>query len=471
MWVQFHVLPPDLLLPNIALKLAEELGEVLPIIPNSRLVRPNYIRARVLIDLRQPLKDKLVAHITDIEPFNLKIAYERLPRFCIFCELIGHDMEHCTVRESMIDLIPPDTSVSDRAGIIDFLRPRYPTSISIGCGNGRAVACYGQCIRWDIKHNVSIPMEITFPKDKILKSVSKSADSVLEGALETRYFPDRDGVGYREISKQASQLCSLEILDKLGGTSSSSLSNTPLRRFIQAGGFFEVKPVGPGYTWTNKQKPPFTILERLDRVLVDPQWSNIFPAARLVLLPTVANDYSPLLLSLHVSNARRKKRFRFKNWWLLQEDCKQEAFFSEKDVPTSINKTSIVLIPKKDHPEHITDFRPISLCNVIYKCLEKILVNQLKAILPDLIAPEQSAFVPGSHCGKFVRRDSPWNWRPILTHVLYADNLFVFSKATNDDIRALKMLLLNFCELSGEEINYSKSAIIFNRRMSEVNWS
>lgn len=60
---------------------------------------------------------------------------------------------------------------------------------------------------------------------------------------------------------------------------------------------------------------------------------------------------------------------------------------------------------------------------------------------------------------------------PILTHVLYVDDLFVFSKATNNDIRALKMLLLNFCELSGEEINYSKSAIIFNRRMSEVNWS
>lgn len=49
------------------------------------------------------------------------------------------------------------------------------------------------------------------------------------------------------------------------------------------------------------------ILERLNRVLVDPQWSNIFPAARLVRLPTIASDHSPLLLSLHVLNARRKK--------------------------------------------------------------------------------------------------------------------------------------------------------------------
>lgn len=48
--------------------------------------------------------------------------------------------------------------------------------------------------------------------------------------------------------------CILDQQEKLGGTSSSSLSNTPLRRFIQAGGFFEVKPAGSGYTWTNKQK-------------------------------------------------------------------------------------------------------------------------------------------------------------------------------------------------------------------------
>nr|CAD1823010.1 unnamed protein product [Ananas comosus var. bracteatus] len=196
--VQFHGLPPDLLLPNITLKLAEELGEVLPVIPNSRLVRPNYIRARVLIDLRQPLKDKLVAHITDIEPFNQKIAYECLPRFCIFCGLIGHDMEHCRVRDSMIDLIPPDTSVSDRARIIDFLRPRYPTSISAAAMAGPLPVTVSAS-DGNIKHNVSIPMEITFPKDKILKSVSKNADSVLEGALETSHFPDKDSVDDREI--------------------------------------------------------------------------------------------------------------------------------------------------------------------------------------------------------------------------------------------------------------------------------
>jgi hypothetical protein len=64
-------------------------------------------------------------------------------------------------------------------------------------------------------------------------------------------------------------------------------------------------------------------------------------------------------------------------------------------MPPGINDTSIVLIPKGDRPEELKDFRPISLCNVIYKVISKCLVNRFRPLLGEIISPEQSAFVPG----------------------------------------------------------------------------
>lgn len=63
----------------------------------------------------------------------------------------------------------------------------------------------------------------------------------------------------------------------------------------------------------------------------------------------------------------------------------------------SINQTLLVLIPKTDNPQSMKNFRPISMCNVSYKIITKIIANRLKNHLSSLIAPFQCSFIPGRH--------------------------------------------------------------------------
>jgi hypothetical protein len=60
-----------------------------------------------------------------------------------------------------------------------------------------------------------------------------------------------------------------------------------------------------------------------------------------------------------------------------------------------MNATSIFLIPKVANPTRLIDFHPISCCNTVYKCIAEILAGRIKAVLPSLVCPYQTAFICG----------------------------------------------------------------------------
>ena len=85
----------------------------------------------------------------------------------------------------------------------------------------------------------------------------------------------------------------------------------------------------------------------------------------------------------------------YQNYWeLLGEDVTSSVlyFLNSASLPTNLNHTFITLIPKVKNPEFVSEFWPISLCNVLYKIFSKVLANRLKKILPKIITENQRAF-------------------------------------------------------------------------------
>ncbi|GKE35403.1 hypothetical protein Tco_1454725 [Tanacetum coccineum] len=88
----------------------------------------------------------------------------------------------------------------------------------------------------------------------------------------------------------------------------------------------------------------------------------------------------------------------FKEAWDIVEDDIVEAvreFFTNGKILKELNHTIIALIPKVSTLTRVNDYRPISCCNVLFKCISKIIANRIKESLKILVSPNQSAFVPG----------------------------------------------------------------------------
>ncbi|XP_074290503.1 uncharacterized protein LOC141617216 [Silene latifolia] len=70
-------------------------------------------------------------------------------------------------------------------------------------------------------------------------------------------------------------------------------------------------------------------------------------------------------------------------------------FFLNGQLLKQVNHTLISLVPKVALPKNVTEFRPISCCNVVYKCISKLMCNRLARVLPDIISDNQGGFIRG----------------------------------------------------------------------------
>jgi hypothetical protein len=95
----------------------------------------------------------------------------------------------------------------------------------------------------------------------------------------------------------------------------------------------------------------------------------------------------------------------FKKSWSIvgKEVCLAvKSFFQSGSLLKEFNSTIITPVPKVPNPSKVAEFRPIACCNVLYKCITKILANRLNSCLSELISSNQTAFVKGRNISENI---------------------------------------------------------------------
>ena len=122
---------------------------------------------------------------------------------------------------------------------------------------------------------------------------------------------------------------------------------------------------------------------------LDAVQQKVTPAMQEVLSSTfIAEEIKTALFQMGPTKAlgpdNMNALFYQKYWHVVGDDMIAAVldFLNSGNMIPEINYTHIVLIPKVKFLEKNSDFRPISLCNVIYKIISKVLANKLKQILP-----------------------------------------------------------------------------------------
>ncbi|GJV59382.1 hypothetical protein Tco_1465482 [Tanacetum coccineum] len=126
-----------------------------------------------------------------------------------------------------------------------------------------------------------------------------------------------------------------------------------------------------------------------------------------------------------------------KSWSIIKKDIcyAVKEFFTAGKLLGELNATLISLIPKVQNPSKVTEFRPIACCNVLYKCISKVITSRIKPYLGCLVSNNQSAFIP--------------------------DDLLVLCHGDTTYVGVIKRALHEFSAYLGLIPNLSKSTIFF----------
>ncbi|KAK8596693.1 hypothetical protein V6N12_065173 [Hibiscus sabdariffa] len=117
--------------------------------------------------------------------------------------------------------------------------------------------------------------------------------------------------------------------DKIGGSPYDLSQAKWFNEFTDLCGLMDMPIKGGTYTWSNLRADDDAILERIDNVLFNTSWNDMFNKADCFMDPAIFSDHCPVILRLYDHNKKRRRAFKFESNWLLEKGCKssvQEAW-------------------------------------------------------------------------------------------------------------------------------------------------
>ncbi|XP_074342678.1 uncharacterized protein LOC141680315 [Apium graveolens] len=193
---------------------------------------------------------------------------------------------------------------------------------------------------------------------------------------------------------------------------------------------------------------------------------------------------------------------------------------STRGLSQGVNEALVCSIPKIKFSQTMRDLRPVSSCNVLVRIPFKVVTNILKLCFPTIISDKQSAFIESRmlidnamiafEINHYLKRRTQgskgmtrlkldvlkaydrlkwafiWSMMerneevgllhgcrtakgaPVISHLLFADDCYLFFRATGPEANVMRRILGRCAEASGQIINFTKSAIVFSPNTKDV---
>ncbi|XP_074277647.1 uncharacterized protein LOC141601278 [Silene latifolia] len=337
-----------------------------------------YARVMIEVKIGQQFPTELPFMDENGKPQCVRLAYDWLPTTCTGCKGMGHTVDVCRkgepkarVKKVWVPKNPqapirknPTNNNCHKGGRVWLIWD--PTMFSVDVRD-----ITDQCIHAAIrdrlrKKNFCITMVYGFNKQAERESLWHSLRK------------------YYGTTKEAWVVCGdfntiLDTNERIGGSSVTLAEMTPFLQVVQDCELYEISACGSYYIWNNKHEEGDKIYSRIDRVLINEEWLQVFGTSFATYLPEGLFDHCPCVIQFEENTGSKMFKVVQKLKGLKQKlkELNKEQF---SDIE---NLTHITELSLKHFQESLrSDPLNTTLCDAERECAKelKFLIKEVQSV-------------------------------------------------------------------------------------------